>query len=174
MGAHSKVDLACTSKPYTDVVWRSISSELVRGASRPRRRPFLWAHLPPFSWFPGRPPLSQCHKLPFYTNISFPFFTYVSVSPCLGWLLVLSILTSEWLGKAGQHNISMGLSGDGLHIKALAAFSLVLILYWICPFLQASPQDVRRKVVLGHILGSSRSSHCASLAVRLLGLGLGF
>ena len=30
-----------------------------------------------------------------------PFFLYVSVFPDLGYLLVLSIHTSEWLGKAG-------------------------------------------------------------------------
>ena len=83
---------------------------------------------PPFFLVPGKP-LSQCHELPFYTNISFPFFTYVSISPCLGWLLVLSILTSEWLGKAGQQGMSMDLLDDGLHIKALAAFSLVLLSY---------------------------------------------
>ena len=127
----------------------------------------------PFSLVPGKTPPYQCNELPFYTSISFPFFTHVSVSPCSGWLLVLSILTSEWLGKAGQHGMSMGLSGDGLHIKALAAFSLVLLLYWICPFLQAFLWDVGRKVVLGHILGPSRSFHCAFLAVRLLGLGFG-
>ena len=28
------------------------------------------------------------------------FLRYVSVSPYLGWLLVLSTLTSEWLGKS--------------------------------------------------------------------------
>ena len=69
--------------------------------------------------------------------------------------------------------MSMGLSGARLHIKVLAAFSLVLLLYWICLFLQASLWDVGRKVVLGHILGPSRSFHCATLAVGLLGLGFG-
>ena len=89
---------------------------------------FMSSLSPLFFWFPGKP-LYQCHELPFYTSISFPFFTYVSVSHYLGWLLVLSILTSEWLGKAGQQGMSMGLSDDGLHIKALAAFSLVLLSY---------------------------------------------
>ena len=65
MEAHSKVDLACMPKPYTDVVWRSISSELVRGASRPRRRPFLWVHPPPFLWFLGRPPFVNAMSFPF-------------------------------------------------------------------------------------------------------------
>ena len=136
MEAHSKVDWACMSKPYADVVWRSTSSELVRGTSRPHRPPFLLVLPPLFFLVPGKTPF-QGNELPFYTSISFPFFTYVSVSPRSGWLLVLSILTSEWLGKAGQHGMGMGLSSDGLHIKALAAFSLVLLLYWICPFLQA-------------------------------------
>ena len=136
METHSKVNWACMSKPYTDVVWRSISSELVRGASRPHRPPFLWIRPPLFSLVPGKT-LFQGNELPFYTSLSFPFLTYVSVSPRSGWLFVLSILTSEWLGKAGQHGMSMGLLGDGLHIKALAAFSLMLLLYWICPFLQA-------------------------------------
>ena len=31
----------------------------------------------------------------------YTFFTYVSVFPCSGWLLVLSIHTSEWLEKTG-------------------------------------------------------------------------
>ena len=67
----------------------------------------------------------------------------------------------------------MGLSGVGLRIKMLAAFSLELLLYWICPFLQAFLWDVGRKVVLSHILGPSRSFHCAFLAVGLLSLGFG-
>ena len=69
--------------------------------------------------------------------------------------------------------MSMGLSGAGLHIKALAAFSLVLFLCRICPFLQVFLGDVGRKVVLGHILGPSRSFHSASLTVGLLVLGFG-
>ena len=66
---------------------------------------------------------------PFYTSIYLPFFIYVSVFLDLGYLLVLSIHTSEWLGKTGLYGMSMGLSGAGLHIKVLAAFSLVLLLY---------------------------------------------
>ena len=69
--------------------------------------------------------------------------------------------------------MSMGLSGAGLHIKVLAAFSLVLLLYWIYLFIQAFLWDVGCKVVLDHILGPSRSFYCAFLVIGLLGLGFG-
>ena len=41
MEAHTKVSLACMAKLYTDVMIRSFSSELVRGASCPHRPSFL-------------------------------------------------------------------------------------------------------------------------------------
>ena len=65
MGTHSKVNSACMFKPYMDVVWRSISSELFRGASRPHR-PFLWVRPPPFFLVPGKePPLVNAMNFPF-------------------------------------------------------------------------------------------------------------
>ena len=67
---------------------------------------------PPFSLslsFPSLSAPSSQLSFPFYTSIQFPFFAYVSVSPCLGQLLVPSIFTSKWLGKAGQHGIGYGL-----------------------------------------------------------------
>ena len=90
MEAHSKVGLACIAKPYTNIVWK-VS---LLGLS-PRSVSFL-----PFFFFYGVSPFFLA-LFPFYTSISFPFFIYVSVSPYLGQLLVLSIFTSEWLGKAG-------------------------------------------------------------------------
>ena len=86
MRTHTKVGWDCIAEPYIDVV-RKIG---LLGFS-PRRLTFS-PFFPPFLFLP---------LFPFYTNIYLPFFIYVSVFPDLGYLLVLSIHTSEWLGKAG-------------------------------------------------------------------------
>ena len=65
--------------------------------------------------------------------------------------------------------MSMGLSGDGLHSKVLAAFSPVLNL----SFSSGVLRYVGHKVVLGHIIGPSKGFYCVSLTIGLLGLGFG-
>ena len=122
---HTEVGLDYIAEPYLDVV-QEVWLLGINSRSSIFSPFFLFSLL--LSFGASLLPSFQL-SFPFYTSIHFPFFIYVSVSPYLGWLLVLSILTSEWLGKAGQHGMSMGLSGDGLHIKVLAAFSLVLLLY---------------------------------------------
>ena len=63
---------------------------LVRVASHPSPWVAVSARPPPFGHPP--PPLLYWYFL--------SFLRYVSVSPYLGWLLVLSTLTSKWLGKS--------------------------------------------------------------------------
>ena len=68
MEAHTKVSLACMAKLYPDVMRRSFSSELVRGASCPHRPFFLMSSFspPPFSLvLPGRIPLFNTTSFPF-------------------------------------------------------------------------------------------------------------
>ena len=89
MRTHTKVGLDCIAEPYIDVV-RKV---WLLGFS-PRSITFSPFFLP----FPPPPFLAL---FPFYTSIYLPFFIYVSVFPDLGYLLILSIHTSEWLGKAG-------------------------------------------------------------------------
>ena len=127
MRAHTKVGLAWIAELYINIAWRIWLLGLI-----PRSISFS----PFFSVFLGSPPLSQ---------LSFPF---ILVSPsrssptCQFFLVWSSYSSYQSIRQSGWEKLdsmvwSMGLSGAGLHIMVLAAFSLVLLLYWVCPFLQA-------------------------------------
>ena len=126
MEAHTKVGLACIAKPYTDMVWKVC----LLGLS-PRSVSFS-----PFFFFMGSP-LSFSPSFPFIL-----VFTSCSSSTCQ-FLLVWGNYSSYQFSrqsvweKLGSMVWGMGLSGAGLHVMVLAAFLLVLLLYWVCPFLQA-------------------------------------
>ena len=68
---------------------------------------------------------------------------------------------------------SMGLSDAGFCITVLAAFSLALPLYRVCPFSPGVLGGAEHKIVLGHILVPLLGFHYASSVIALLGLGLG-
>ena len=148
MQANTKVSLDCITKPYIDIVWKVGLFGLVS-----RRIKFS-----PFFYFMSDPPFFVSTPFPFYTSISFPFFPHALVFPFLWgrYSSYQSICQNGW-EKLDSMVWSMGLSGVGLYIMVLAVFSLVLLLYWVCPFLQAFLWDVGREVILGHILGPSRS-----------------
>ena len=162
MRAHIKVGSDCIAKPYIDIVWRV----------------WLLGIIPRSIIFSPFFPLFSNPLLP---SLSIPFilmFTSHSSSTCQFFLVWGNYLSYQSIRQGGWEKLdsmiwSMGLSGAGLRIMVLAAFSLVLLLYWVCTFLQAFLWDVGREVVLGHILGPSRSFHCASSAAELLGLGFG-
>ena len=138
------------------------SSELVRGALHSHHSSSFFC------------PPSFCLALfPFYTSICFPFFIYVSVFPCLGQLLVLSILTSEWLGKAGYHGMEYGLVKRWAPRYGVGSFLACTALVLSLSFSSGVLWGVEHEVVLGYILGPLRGSHHTSSAVGLLGLGLG-
>ena len=61
--------------------------------------------------------------------------------------------------------MSMGLSGDGLHSKVLAAFFPCAAPVLNLSFSSGVLRDVGHKVVLGHILGPSKSFYCVSLTI---------
>ena len=147
MQAHTKISLACIARPYINLVWKVglLGLSLRRITFSPFFR-FCW--IPPFC-------LSSFSLLYKYflpvplPRVSFSFLwgRYSSYQ---------SIRQSGWQ-KLDSMVWSIGLSGAGLHIMVLAVFSLVLLLYWVCPFLQAFSWDVGREVILDYILGPSRS-----------------
>ena len=116
------------------------SSELVRGV--------LHSHHSSSFSFSCSPP-SFLALFPFYTSIRFPFFSHVSVFPCFPYQ---SSCQSGW-EKLDSMVWGMGLLGAGLHIKVLAAFSLVLLLYWVCPFLQAFCEVLSVRLFSATLLG---------------------
>ena len=67
---------------------------------------------------------------------------------------------------------SMGLSGAGLHITVLAAFSPVLLLYCVCPFLQALHEVLNVRLSSAISVALSRTFIWSSV-IKLLGLGFG-
>ena len=172
MEAHSKVDLARMSKPYTDVVWRSISSELVRGASRPCRPPFLWVHsLPPFRFLGS----------PFVNATNFPFILVFSShsSPTCPFLIVWGGYSScQSSHQSGWEKLDSMVwvwvcQAMGSTLRRWQPSPLCCSCTEFVLFFRLFLWGIGRKVVLGHILGPSRSFHCAFLAVGLLGLDFG-
>ena len=144
---------------------RSDSSEVIRGAVSSHHSSSFFSFLSP-----GPPHFSSL----------FPFilvFNSPSSSTCqflIVWGNYSSYQSSRQSGweKLDSMVWGMGLSGAGLHVMVLAAFSLELLLYWICPFLQAFLWDVGCEVVLGHVLGPSWS--CITRPKRLGFIGQGF
>ena len=130
MRAYTKVGLDYIAEPYIDVVWKV----WLLGIS-PRSITFSPFLLPFSSFF---------LRGLFFSSL-FPFilvFTSLSSSTCQFLLIwgnyssYQSIRQSSW-EKLDSMVWSMGLLGAGLHIMVLAAFSFVLLLYWVCPFLHA-------------------------------------
>ena len=130
MEAHTKVDLACIVKPHTDVVWKVWLLGI-----NPRSSTFSPFFLLLSLLFPG--PSLFSSLFPFilaFNSLSSPTCQFFRV-----WGNYSSYQSSRRSGWEKLDSIvwGMGLSDVGLYVMVLAAFSLVLLLYWVCPFLQA-------------------------------------
>ena len=147
---------------------RSVSSDLVRVASHP----------PPWVTVSAR--IFPCGHPPFHNDTPPPFILVFSPIPqirvnfSLFWVVIR--LINPHVGVVGEELDGMVrvwvCQAMGSTLRRWQPFSLCCSCAEFVLFFGRF-EGVGHRVVLGHILGPSRSFYCVSLKIGLLGLGFG-